>query len=195
MQMQRPETPPLTAANSIPQKTVEELDRERAVRRAEEKHKNNAFALSKMKTIVYVATAQWCGHCTRLKYSILMGMGMTRNDEPLNELLKLKQRKKSSDVYENELLLKKYSKLLLERGTFTLYEDNNLVIKLLETESEQEQAKNIVSLLRPSAFPSYYAVYANSEIKEFNASPPNKDSRSYSDWLDDIIGSAHMLGH
>ena len=191
--MQRPGTPPLTAANSIPQKTVEELDRERAVRRAEEKHKNNAFASSKMKTIVYVATAQWCGHCTRLKYSILMGMDMTRNDEPLNEILK--QRKKSSDVYENELLLKKFSKLLLERGMLTLYEDNNVVIKLLETKSKQKQVENIVSLLRPSAFPTYYAVYVNSDVKEFSASHPNKDTRSYSDWLDDIIGSAHMLSY
>ena len=192
--MQRPSTPPLTAANSIPPKTIKELDEERAARRADEKHKNNAFASSRSKTIVYVVTVQWCGYCTQLKHSIFMGMGMTQNDESLYKILK-KRKNLSAGVDERKTLLSEFSNLLLQRGMLTLYEDNNVVIKLLDAETEAKQIQSIVSLLRPSAFPTYYAVYADSKVETFNTAPPNNNSRSYSDWLDDIIGSAHMLSY
>lgn len=188
--MQRPVTPPLTAANSIPKKTVEELDKERAERRQKEKQGNKAFS-TKPKTIVYVVTASWCGYCTRLKQSIFLGMGMT-NDENVNAILEQRNKimeKKTIASDQMATLLRDFSNHLLERGMITLYEDKDVVIQLLENETSDKQTQSIISFILPSAFPTYYAVSADSNVKQLNVNAPNK-SRTYITWLNDILQKA-----
>lgn len=158
--MDRPGTPPNNGFNRIPFKTVEELDSLRKNKRDLLKTSgiltNSAF--HKTKKTIYVATADWCGHCKRLKKHIFLGQ----------------------DEIENTF--DGFCKLINELGESTLYEDDDVCVRILET-SNSEKTESIVSFLRESgvwagSFPAYYAVKNEPEYFFINPpAPPTDDDQ------------------
>ena len=112
-------------------------------------------------------------------------MGMTKNGlhSSLDELLQKRNNTKNPE--ELSSLRTEFSNLLMQNGTLKLYEDNENMVVLLETGNRQN--KEIVELIKPEAYPTYYAV-KNSEVKSLEV----KTLRDYFQWLNDILQTAQQ---
>ena len=143
----------------------------------------NTLARRTIRTKVYIATASWCGHCKTLKEAIFMGMTKNGLHSSVDELLQKKNNTKNPE--ELSSLRTEFSNLLMQNGTLKLYEDNENMVVLLETGNRQN--KEIVELIKPEAYPTYYAV-KNSEVKSLEV----KTLRDYFQWLNDILQTAQQ---